>query len=139
MKGSGTRRVCTLRMLLLIQRGPSWRSARWGRLLVVVPLNSNPCFFQALNSGPQPASNCFFDVLLIAVAVKGIQRFTGYVEWNMAAGNLFGAALWWHQVHQNTITARTVVFFGIVVHAGERIFENILRDRKSTRLNSSHT
>src|SRR6266568_6092744 len=129
MKGSWTRRVCTLGMLFVIERGYSQRSAGWGWLIAVSPLCSHALFFQALNSGPQPASNCFFDLVLITAAVKGIQRFTGsgYVERNVAAGNLFGAALGRHQLHQNTITARTGILFGIVVHAGERIFENILR------------
>src|SRR6266704_5916632 len=127
MKGSRTRRVCTLGMLLLVQRGSSQRSAAGGRLLAVSLSSSCPLFFQALNSSPQPASNCLFDLVLITVLVERIQRLTGYVEGNVAAGNLFGAALGRHQLHQNTITARTGILFGIVVHAGERIFENILR------------
>src|SRR6266699_2816291 len=135
MKGSRTRRVCTLGMLLVIERGYSQRSAGWGWLIAVSPLCSHALFFQALNSGPQPASNCFFDLVLITAAVKGIQRFTGsgYVERNVAAGNHFGAALGWHQVHQNTITARTRILFGIVVHTGERILENILRPPRRPR------
>src|SRR5215813_10399088 len=51
----------------------------------------------------------------------------------MTAGNLFGATLGWHQLHKNTITARAKIVFGIVVHASERVFENILRPPRSSR------
>jgi hypothetical protein len=51
----------------------------------------------------------------------------------VAAGNLLGAVLGWHQLHQYTITARTGILFGIVVHASERVFENILRPPRSSR------
>ena len=62
--------------------GSSQRFAAWGRLFALSSLNSHSFFFQAPYRGPQPASNCFFDLVLIAAAVKGIQRFTGsgYVE-----------------------------------------------------------
>jgi hypothetical protein len=69
---------------------------------------------------------------LVAVPVEGIQGFPGYVERNVAAGNPFGAALGWHQLHQYTITARTGIFFGIVVHASDRVFENILRPPRNS-------
>jgi hypothetical protein len=85
-------------MLLLIEGGSSQHFTAWGSLFALSSLNSYSFFFQAPYRGPQPASNCFFDLVLIAAAVKGIQRFTGsgYVERNMAARNLFGAALGWH-------------------------------------------
>src|SRR2546430_14125975 len=116
MEGSGAGRVCTLRMLLLVQRGSSQRS---GAGFAVSLSRRCPFFFQTLNSGPQPGSNRFFGLLLVAVPVEGIQSLPRCVERNVAAGNLFGAALRGHQVHQNTITARTWILFGIVVHAGE--------------------
>ena len=113
----------------MIERGYTQRSAGWGWLIAVSPLCGHALFFQVLNSGPQPASNCFFDLVLITAVVKGIQRFTGsgYVERNVAAGDLFGAAFGRHQLHQNTITARTGILFGIVVHASKGVFEDILR------------
>src|SRR5713101_9185596 len=119
MKGSRTRRVCTLGMLLLVQRSSPHRSAAGGRLFAVSLSSRCPFFFQTLNSGPQPGSNRFFGLLLVAVPVEGVQGLPRCVERNVAAGNLFGAALGGHQLHQNTITARTWILFGIVVHAGE--------------------
>src|SRR2546429_5665388 len=119
MKGRRTRRVCTLGMLLLVQRSSFRRSAAEGRLFAVSPSSRCPFFFQTLNSGPQPGSNRFFGLLLVAVPVEGIQSLPRCVERNVAAGNLFGAALGGHQLHQNTITALTWILFGIVVHAGE--------------------
>jgi hypothetical protein len=114
-------------MLLLIEGGSSQHFAAGGDLFALRSWNSDSFFFQSPYRGPQPASNCFFDLVLIAAAVKGIQRFTGsgYVERNVAAGNLFGAALGRHELHQNAISARTGIFSGIVVHASERIFEYV--------------
>src|SRR6266700_1296868 len=133
MKSCRTRRVCTLGMLLLVQRSSSQRSATGGWLFAVSLSSSCPLFFQTLNSCPKPASNCFFGLVLIAVPIQRIQRLTGYVERNVAAGNIFRVALGRHQLHQNTITARTGILVGIVVHAGERIFENILRPPRRPR------
>src|ERR1700719_420160 len=127
MKGSGTRRVCTLGMLLLIQRGSSHRSAAGGRLFAVSLSSRCPFFFETLNSGPQPGSNRLFGLLLVAIPVEGIQVLPGCVERNVAAGKPLGAALGLHQLHQYTITARTGILCGIVVHASERVLENILR------------
>src|SRR5229473_320538 len=106
MKGSRTRRVCTLWMLLLVQRSSSQRSAAGRRLLAASSLSSCSFFFQTLNRGAQPVSNILFDLVSITVSVERIQRLTGYIERNVAAGNLFGAALRRHQLHQNTTTAR---------------------------------
>src|SRR5260370_29456135 len=133
MKGSRTRRVCALGMLLLVQRGSPYRSAVGERLPAVSLPSRCPFFFQTLNGCPQPASNRFFGLLLVAAPVDGIQRLTENVEWNVTAGNLFGTALRWYQLHQNTIAARTWILFGIVVHASERVFENILRPPRSSR------
>src|SRR4029077_5208129 len=133
MKGGRTRRVRTLPMLLMVKRRSTQRFLTWSWLFAVSLSSSHPFFFQTLNGGPQPASNGFFDLVLISVAVEGIQRLTGNVERNVTAGNLFGTALGWHQLHQNTITARTGILFGIVVHAGERIFENVLRPPRRPR------
>ncbi len=54
IKGRRARWVCTLGMLLLIERGSSHRFAAWGRLFAVSTLCSHALFFQALNRGPQP-------------------------------------------------------------------------------------
>ena len=87
MKGRRTRRVCTFRMLLLIEGRSSQSSTASGRLLVVIPSNRRPQFFQTLNDGPQPVSDCFFRLDLVTVAVEGIQRFPRGVERNVAAGD----------------------------------------------------
>jgi len=36
-------------------------------------------------------------------------------------------------MHENTITAPTATLLGLVVHASERVFENILRFPRSSR------
>src|SRR5207302_3718519 len=96
MKCSRTRRVCTLGMLLLVQRGSSQRSTVDGRVFALGLSSHCPFFFQTLNSGLQPGSNRFFSLLLVAVPVQGIQCLPQCVERNVTAGNLFGAALRWH-------------------------------------------
>ncbi len=88
MEGSGAGRVCTLGMLLLVQRSSSQRSAAGGRVFAVSSSSRCPFFFQTLNSGPQPGSNRFFGLLLVAVPVEGIQSLPRCVERNVAAGNL---------------------------------------------------
>jgi hypothetical protein len=65
-------------------------------MLVAIPLRSHPLLFNALNSSSEPVSDSFFDFVLITASVERIQRLTRYIEWNVAAWNLFGAALGWH-------------------------------------------
>src|SRR5207247_10752246 len=74
MEGSGAGRVCTLRMLLLVQRGSSQRSGAGGRVFAVSLSRHCPFFFQTLNSGPKPSSNRFFGLLLVSVPVEANQR-----------------------------------------------------------------
>jgi hypothetical protein len=93
---------------------------------VAIPLNGLP-LFQTLNRGSEPLSNCFFGLALVAVLIERINRLPRRVERNMAAWQVRGAKLAWHQMHQNTLTAGTRILSGIVVHASERVFENILR------------
>jgi hypothetical protein len=57
------------------------------------------------------------------VPIQGIERLTGYVEWNVVAGDIFRTELGRHQVHENTITAPTGTLLGVVVHASERVFD----------------
>jgi hypothetical protein len=117
----------------MVKRRSTRRLSAWSWLFAVSLSSSQPFFFETSNNGPKPTSNYFFDLFLIAVAVKRIKRFTRYVQGNVAAGNLFGAAPSRHQLHQYTITARTGIFFGIVVHASGRDFEDILRPPRSSR------
>src|SRR6516225_6654166 len=133
MRGNRTRWVRTLQVLLLIERRSFQRSVRWSWLFAESPSSSRPSFFQTLNGCPQPALNCLLDLVLIAVSIQGIERLTGYVERNVVAGDVFGTELGRHQVDENTITARIGILFGIVVHASERVFENILRFPRSSR------
>src|SRR2546430_6863209 len=133
MNGRGTCRFCTLGMLLLVERCTSQSSVAGGRLVAVSLSSRCPFFFQTLNSCPKPACNCFFGLVLIAVSIQRIQRLAGCVERHVAARNLFGAALGWHQLHQNTITARTRILFAIVVHASARVFEDVLRPPRCPR------
>src|SRR5207237_5372216 len=93
MKGRRTRRVCTLGMLLLVQRSSFRRSAAEGRLFAVSPSSRCPFFFQTLNSGPQPGSNRLFSLSLVAVPVEGIQVLPRCVEPTVPAGNLLGAGV----------------------------------------------
>jgi len=65
-------------------------------MLVAIPLRSHPFLFKALNSSPEPVSDSFFDFVLITASVERVQRLTRYIEWNVAAWNLFEAALGWH-------------------------------------------
>jgi hypothetical protein len=81
----------------------------------------------------QPVSDCFLDLSLGAVLVEGSQTLTEYVERYVPARNLFGALFGWDQMHQNTVAARTRILFRIEVHAGERIFENVLRPPRRSR------
>ena len=76
MKGCRTRGVRTLRVTALIERTSFDGFAAWGPMLVAICSNSQPLFLQALNSGPQPTSDHFFDLTLIAVSIEGIQRLT---------------------------------------------------------------
>src|SRR2546425_10804480 len=105
MKGSRTAGFGTLGMLLLVQRCSSHRSAAGGRLFAASLSSRCPFFFQTLNSGPQPRSNRFFSLLLVAVPVEGIQGPPRWVERNIAAGELFRAAVGWHQLHTYTGTS----------------------------------
>jgi len=45
-------------------------------MLVAIPLRSHPLLFKALNSGPEPVSDCFLDFVLITVSVERVQRLT---------------------------------------------------------------
>jgi hypothetical protein len=96
-------------------------------MLVAISSNSQPLFLQTLNRSSEPLSNCFFGLGLVAVPIERIKRFPRRVKRNMAARQIRRAKLAWHQVHQNTLTAGTRILSGIVVHASERVFENILR------------
>jgi len=60
---SRTRRLCRLRMALLVEERSTQRFADWGWLLVVVPSNSRLLFFQSLNDPSQPGSDCIFDLV----------------------------------------------------------------------------
>jgi hypothetical protein len=80
----------------LIERASFDRFAAWGPMLVAICSNSQPLFFQAVNRGPQPTPDHFFDLTLIAVPIEGIQRFTGCVEWDVATGDFRGAEFGWH-------------------------------------------
>src|ERR1700740_1603587 len=133
MKGRWTRRVCTLRMLFLIQRSAFQVLAARRGLSIASGSKSQPLFFQYPDRILEPRSHRFFNFCLIAVAIERIQRFTRIIQWNVAAGNLLRASLRWHQVHQNARTARTGILLRIVVHASERVFENILRPPRSSR------
>jgi hypothetical protein len=57
-------------MLLLVQRCSSHRSAAGGRLFAVSQSSRGPFFSQALNCDPQPVSDRFFDLVLIAVPIE---------------------------------------------------------------------
>ena len=60
---SRTRRLCTLRTALLVERRSSQRFAVWGWLLAVIPSNRRLLFFQTLNDRAQPGSDRFFDLV----------------------------------------------------------------------------
>src|SRR5580693_1767774 len=77
MKSSRTRRVCTLRMLLLVQRCYSPGSLAGGRLFALSQSSRGPFFFQALNCDLQPVSAGLFDLVLIALPIERIQCLTG--------------------------------------------------------------
>src|SRR5712692_2849769 len=133
MKDSRTCGIRTFGMLTLIKRSSPDSSAAGGSPLVLSLQSSHAFLLEALNGGLKPLPHCFFDLLLVAIPVKGIQVFTEHIEGNVAAGNLFGALLGRDQVHQNTITARSRILFRIEVRAGERVFENILRAPRRSR------
>src|SRR6266849_2918040 len=133
MKGSRTRRVCTLRMLFLIERSALQVLTTRRGLFIVSRSKSQPLFFQHPNRRLQPLFHRFFNFCLIAVAIERVQRFSGIVQWNMAAGNLLRARLGRHQVHQNAGTARTRILFRIKIHASKGILENVLRPPRSLR------
>src|SRR5215831_3760180 len=97
------------------------------RLLITRSSSDSPLFLETFNRGPQPVFDRFFDLLLIAMTVEGVECLMGCIERNVPAGNLFRAAIGWHKVHENTITAWTGTLSGIVVHAGKGVFENVLR------------
>src|SRR5437588_6706726 len=88
MKGRRTRRVCTLGMLLLVQRGSSQSSAgrRW--LSAGGPFCSHAVLLKPLNRGTQPVAKDVFDLALFAVPIQRVQRFTRFIEWNVATGDL---------------------------------------------------
>src|SRR5216684_1426968 len=133
VKGSRTRRVCTLRMLFLIERSAfQVLTARCG-LFIVSRSKSQPLFFQYPNRRLQPLFHRFFNFCLIAVAIERIQRFSGVVQWNMAAGNLLRARLGRHEIRQNTGIARARILFRIEIHASKGILENVLRPPRSLR------
>ena len=133
MKRSWAPWVRALRMLLGVERRPPQSPAALRRLFVVSVSRRCSFIFQAMNRGPQPASDPLFGLDLIAMPIERIQCLTGGVERNVTAGNLFGAVFGWHELHQNTITTGTGILFGIVVHTSERIFENELRSPGHSR------
>jgi hypothetical protein len=58
-----TRRLCKLRMVLLVETRPSQCFVAWGRLLLLIPSNSCLLFFQTSNNGPKPGSDRIFDLV----------------------------------------------------------------------------
>jgi hypothetical protein len=84
-------------------------------------------FFQLPNRGPQPATHCLFNLLLIAVSIERVQCLSQRVEGNMLARELLRAALGWHQLYQNAIGTGVWGFFAVVVYARRGVFENKAR------------
>src|SRR5439155_26292770 len=66
MEGSGAGRVCTLGMLLLVQMASPQCSAAGGRAFALSLSGRCLLFVQRLNSGPQPGSNGFFGLSVVA-------------------------------------------------------------------------
>src|SRR5260370_13969609 len=60
---SRTCRLCSLRMVPLVEERSFQLFAAWGSLLTVIPSNRRLLFFQTLNNRPQPSSDCFFDLV----------------------------------------------------------------------------
>jgi hypothetical protein len=52
--------------------------------------------FKALNGRPQPVPKNLFDLALLAVPIQGVQRFTRFIEWNVAAGDFCRTEFRWH-------------------------------------------
>ena len=74
MKGYRTRRVSTLRMKSVIQRGARQGFAREKRLVFLVVKLGDALTFQLVDGCSQPVADSFFNMTLIAVAIKGIER-----------------------------------------------------------------
>src|SRR5712692_9059491 len=72
MKGRRTRRVCTLRMLFLIERSAFQVLAARRGLFTVSRSKSQPLFFQYPNRRLQPLFHRFFNFCLIAVAIERV-------------------------------------------------------------------
>src|SRR5712692_1246330 len=126
MKSTRTCGVRALRMKLLIQRYPFHRFATGRGRFRVILLKSLPLAFQSLDGLPQPVSGCFFNLVLIAIPIQRIQSLSRRAERDVPAGDYFRAELWWHQLHQDAIAARSGILLAIVVHAGGGIFEDKL-------------
>jgi len=77
MKGRRTCGVGAFGMKLLVERSRRHRCAAGGRRVAAGIVNSHSFLFQALDRGPQPRLHCFFDLILVAVAIERSQRFTG--------------------------------------------------------------
>ena len=96
VKGSRTRRVRALGMLLLIERRSCQRFSGWCLFFARGALCSLALMFKALNGSPQPVPKNLFDLALFAVPIQGVQRFTRFIEWNVAAGDFCRTEFRWH-------------------------------------------
>ena len=91
------------------------------------PGSSLAIFLEKANHGSQPSRDRLFDLVLGMVAIKGIQGIASFIEWNVSARDFLRTTFWWNQLHQNTGATRVRILLRIVVHARERVFENIER------------